>query len=130
MPNKLTIGHLAQACDVNVETIRYYQRIGIIGEPEKPAQGFRQYPASDIDRVLFIKRAQALGFSLQEINELLALDESCCEDVREKAIEKRDHIEAQIKDLQQLKSSLDDLIDACCHNSKSDGCPIITALKT
>ncbi len=130
MQKSLSIGRLAATCGVNVETIRYYQRIGIISEPEKPAQGFRQYPASDIDRILFIKRAQALGFSLQEINELLALNESCCEDVRERAIEKRDHIEAQIKDLQQLRSSLDDLIDACCRNSKSDGCPIITALKT
>ena len=63
----LTIGQLARSAGVNVETVRYYQRIGLIGEPPKPRQGYRSYPPATADRIRFIKRAQGLGFSLKEI---------------------------------------------------------------
>ncbi|MDH5395174.1 MAG: MerR family DNA-binding protein, partial [Gammaproteobacteria bacterium] len=111
MNNKsLTIGFLAKAADVNIETIRYYQRIGIISEPTKPAQGYRVYPTETLKRIRFIKRAQQLGFSLQEINELLELGEGNCADVRQRAEGKRTHIDQQIHDLQNLRNTLDELI--------------------
>ena len=74
----MTIGNLAKAAGVNVETIRYYQRIGLVDEPDKPAQGYRRYPASIIDRIRFIKRAQELGFRLNEIIDLLSLNDGNC----------------------------------------------------
>ncbi|HEV2398205.1 MAG TPA: MerR family transcriptional regulator, partial [Candidatus Sulfotelmatobacter sp.] len=75
MSENLTIGILAKHSDVNVETIRYYQRRGLLQEPSKPSGGFRQYPQESVKRVRFIKRAQMLGFTLEEIQGLLALDE-------------------------------------------------------
>ena len=73
---ELTIGSLADEAGVNVETIRYYQRRGLMPEPDKPAQGYRRYDATTVKRVRFIKRAQALGFTLEEIGGLLKLDEA------------------------------------------------------
>ena len=70
---ELTIGRLAQSAGVNVETIRYYQRVGLLKEPEKPAYGYRHYPPDTVARIRFIKRAQQLGFTLEEISELLSL---------------------------------------------------------
>ena len=69
----LTIGRLAKAAEVNIETIRHYQRKGLIVEPEKPLGGFRHYPDTSVDRIRFVKRAQQLGFSLEEIKQLLCL---------------------------------------------------------
>ena len=129
MKNKpLTIGFLAKAADVNIETIRYYQRIGLITEPKKPAQGYRIYPNENLIRIHFIKRAQQLGFSLQEINELLELGEGHCDDVRLRAEQKRTQIDRQIKDLKKLRSTLNELISSCHENSKSDHCAIVETL--
>ena len=78
----LTIGKLARAASVKIETIRYYQRIGLLEEPDKPQIGYRQYPVTDIARLLFVKRAQNLGFTLKEIVELLSFGEDRCESVK------------------------------------------------
>ncbi len=123
----LTIGHLARAAGVNVETVRYYQRVGLVTEPHKPASGYRQYPADTIERIRFIKRAQKLGFSLKEINELLALGEGHCEDVRQRAEHKQRKIEQQIADLEAMKATLESLIQACTENGQAH-CPIIETL--
>jgi len=124
----LTIGHLAKAAEVNVETIRYYQRINLITEPVKPSQGYRVYPEETLKRIQFIKRAQQLGFSLKEVEELLQLGEGHCEDVRQLAELKRDKIEQQINDLKNLKRTLNELILCCKSNSASSSCAIVEVL--
>lgn len=124
----LTIGRLARAAGVNVETIRYYQRLGLVPEPPRPTGGYRHYPPETVDRVRFIKRAQRLGFTLQEIGELLALGDGACDDVRRRAERKRTRIAAQIRDLQALQATLDRLITCCREGDGSGGCPIIESI--
>jgi len=124
----LTIGFLAKAAEVNVETIRYYQRIGLITEPKKPSQGYREYPEETLKRIKFIKRAQQLGFSLQEIEELLGLGESHCNDVRLRAEQKRSQIDKQINDLQSLRNTLNQLIHSCNSDSDTSNCAIVETL--
>ncbi len=125
---KLTIGRLAKAAQVNLETIRYYQRIGLLTEPAKPVQGFRIYPSEFITRIRFIKRAQQLGFKLQEIAELLQMGDGHCEDVRVRAELKRQQISQQISDLENLRETLDTLINNCHRDKRSGHCPIIETL--
>ena len=124
----LTIGFLAKAAEVNIETIRYYQRIGLITEPDKPASGYRIYPTDTLKRIKFIKRAQQLGFSLSEIAELLQLGEGNCADVRQRAEEKRAHIDQQISDLNNLRNTLSELISACQSESDTHHCAIVETL--
>lgn len=126
----LTIGFLAKAADVNIETIRYYQRIGLIDEPNKPAQGYRTYSEAALKQIHFIKRAQQLGFSLAEIDELLHLGDGQCNDVRHRAEVKRNQIEKQIRDLQNLRKTLNKLINSCNKNSDTGHCAIVEALTT
>lgn len=124
----LTIGHLARAAGVNIETVRYYQRLVLIQEPPKPLEGYRQYPADTVDRIKFIKRAQQLGFSLKEIAELLDLGNGHCTDVRVRAEKKRAHIDQQINDLKKLRKTLDNMIKACQTDNDMAHCPIVEAL--
>lgn len=124
----MTIGRLAEAAGVNVETIRYYQRIGLISEPKKPQQGYRKYTHEALEQIKFTKRAQQLGFSLQEIADLLELSDGHCSDVRKRAEKKRDKIKKQIKDLQSLQATLDQLIDTCNFGGGNHICPIIETL--
>ena len=129
MKNKpLTIGHLAKAAEVNVETIRYYQRVKLITEPNKPTQGYRIYPEETLKRIKFIKRAQQLGFSLKEIEELLHLGEGHCEDVRQLAEVKRTQIDKQINDLKNLRNTLSQLITSCKSDSDNSHCAIVETL--
>lgn len=123
----LTIGRLAKAAGVNIETIRYYQRIGLVKEPGKPATGFRKYTANIIEQIKFVKRAQQLGFSLQEISDLISIGNGHCSDVRVRAEEKRNKIDKQIRDLQALRNTLDQLISECADNNRQQ-CPIIETL--
>lgn len=126
--DKLTIGHLARAAGVNVETVRYYQRLALIQEPPKPLEGYRYYPSEAIDRLKFIKRAQQLGFSLKEIAELLELGDGNCADVRTRAEEKRAQINQQISDLKNLRETLDTLIRSCETDKNPAHCPIVENL--
>lgn len=129
MKNKpLTIGHLAKTAEVNVETIRYYQRVKLITEPNKPTQGYRIYPEETLKRIKFIKRAQQLGFSLKEIEELLQLGEGHCEDVRQLAEIKRTQIDKQINDLKNLRNTLSQLITSCKSDSDNSHCAIVETL--
>ncbi len=125
MTQPLTIGRLAAKAGINVESVRYYERVGLIEQPPKPLSGYRHYPAELVDRIRFIKRAQAYGFSLNEIKDLLAIGEGHCHDVQQKAIAKRRHIKKQIKDLNRLVKALDQLIGACESNRSEQGCPIV-----
>ncbi|MEE9337302.1 MAG: MerR family DNA-binding protein [Methylococcaceae bacterium] len=96
---KLTIGKLAEQSNVTIETIRHYQRTKLLREPEKPANGFREYPVETIEIIRFIKHAQQSGFSLKEISELLSLDDRHCSDVRKIAELKLQKIDEQINNL-------------------------------
>lgn len=113
---------------VNVETVRYYQRLGLIEAPPRPAEGYRSYVPETIDRIRFIKRAQRLGFSLQEVSELLALGQDHCGDVRRHAEEKLAQIAGQIADLKRLQASLEALVRACQAGGRPACCPIVEAL--
>jgi len=125
----LTIGKLADRSGVNVETIRYYQRLGLILEPTKPAQGFRRYPVADIARVRFIRRAQQLGFTLKEIGELLDLGDGHCQEVQQLARLKIEKIEERLRDLQSMRGALLDLLSQCEVADRSDiHCALIEAL--
>ena len=124
----MTIGRLAHAANVNIETIRYYQRVGLIREPKKPQQGFRKYQHETLEQIIFIKRAQQLGFSLTEIADLLELGDGHCSDVRKRAEKKRDKIAKQIKDLQALQTTLERLINACQSGRGNQKCPIVETL--
>ncbi|WJW76380.1 MerR family transcriptional regulator [Thiohalobacter sp. IOR34] len=129
MDRDLTIGQLARRAGVHVETIRYYQRRGLLHQPPRPAGGYRRYSAASVARIQFIRRAQQLGFSLREIGELLQLGEGHCAGVRERAAAKRAQIQDQIRDLQRLQATLERLIDSC-HETPGTPCPIVQALST
>ena len=126
--SSLTIGKLAKAADVNIETIRHYQRQDLISQPEKPISGFRHYPNETIDRIRFIKRAQHIGFSLKEIHQLLSLGSHHCADVQVLAQEKRELIQAQVEGLLTIQSVLDDLITSCQSDQAAEQCAFIDAL--
>lgn len=125
---KLTIGRLASAAGVNVETVRYYQRVGLIREPARPLQGFRHYSVETVARIRFIKAAQRLGFTLPEIAQLLQLGDGQCDDVLQLAMEKRAHIEARLADLEAMRETLEQLIRACDSKEGHRACPIVQAL--
>ena len=127
--SELTIGSLADEAGVNVETIRYYQRRGLMPEPDKPAQGYRRYDATTVKRVRFIKRAQALGFTLEEIGGLLKLDEAhACAETRERASHKLQTIDTKLADLVAMRKALTALLCQCDAGAMKGNCPIIHAL--
>ena len=129
MSDRLTIGVLAKRGGVNIETIRYYQRRALLEEPLKPRGGFRRYPEESVKRVLFIKRAQTLGFTLEEIQGLLALDErKACMETRGIAAHKLQLIVQKIADLSKMKKSLARLVRSCDASAAGAPCPIIHLL--
>jgi MerR family mercuric resistance operon transcriptional regulator len=121
----LTIGKLAKQTEVTVETIRHYQRIGLLVEPDKPDSGYRQYSADAITNIRFIKRAQQAGFTLKEIATLLSLDGSHCADVRQLAELKCQQIDQHIKSLTALRQALDSLVNTCQQTDSSARCAIL-----
>jgi len=123
----LTIGKVAKQANVTIETIRYYQRKGLLTEPDKPASGYRQYPVGAIARICFIKRAQQAGFSLKEIAELLSLESGQCEDIRKLAERKRQQIDRQIENLSILRNALDERVRACMDDATINHCSLIDA---
>ena len=126
---ELTIGRLADEAGVNVETIRYYQRRGLMQEPDKPTHGHRRYASDSVKRVRFIKRAQVLGFTLEEIGSLLELDEAhACAETREMASHKLEIIETKLADLMAMRKALAALLRQCNAGAMKGNCPIIQAL--
>ena len=126
---ELSIGSLAKAADVNVETIRYYQRRGLVDEPSKPLGGHRRYAAAAAARVRFIKRAQQLGFTLEEIKDLLLLEDGqSCREARLLAERKLGLIERRVADLNRMRRSLKALIAQCARGKRPRSCPIIATL--
>ena len=129
MSEQLTIGAVAKAAGVNVETIRYYQRRGLVDEPSKPLGGHRRYAPSAASRVRFIKRAQQLGFTLEEVTGLLRLqDGQSCRETRLLAEHKLAMIEDRIADLTRMRRMLNGLIKECVAGQRPRSCPIIATL--
>jgi MerR family mercuric resistance operon transcriptional regulator len=129
MNDELTIGRLAKAAGVNVETIRYYQRRGLVDEPTKPLGGHRRYPPSAASRVRFIKRAQQLGFTLDEVTGLLRLEDGqSCRETRLLAERKLTLIEMRLADLTRMRRTLKGLIAECAGGQRPRSCPIIATL--
>lgn len=127
----LTIGALAKNAAVNTETVRYYQSRGLLTTPKKALGGIRRYPPEAAQRIRFIKRAQALGFTLEEIASLLELnDGKNCASTRLLAEHKLEEIEARIADIQSIRDALKELIAACRSKNSQRCCPIIETLGT
>jgi len=127
-----TIGALAKRASVNVETIRFYQRRGLLVEPERPLGGIRRYTELDVQRVRFIRQGQKLGFSLNEVLELLSLEDGQhCREAKEIALRKLTLIRERIESLRTMETALSNLVENCANNTESVSCPIIlTLMKT
>ncbi|MBX3332107.1 MAG: heavy metal-responsive transcriptional regulator, partial [Nitrospira sp.] len=128
----LKIGQLAKQVGVNIETIRYYERLNLLGPTSRLPSGYRLYNRDSQRRLRFIKNAQALGFTLHEIEELLDLQVSStarCGDIQRKAEAKLKHVEAKVRDLQSLEAALRRLIRTCRAGQPTDRCPILTSLE-
>ena len=125
----MKISELARAAGVSVEAVRFYERKGLITQPSKPLQGYRDYSDKVLERIIFIKRAQELGFSLNEINELLLLGASQCHEAKELVTLKLTDIHHKIKHLQQMEAALTRLQACCEHNQDTATCPIIESLQ-
>lgn len=125
---ELTIGRLASKASISVETIRYYERRGLIKQPPKPRAGYRKYGNDTLQRLQFIKRAKTLGFSLGDIEKLLALSEGRCADVQPIAEQKLNHVKTKVQDLLRLEDALKHLVRQCRDNMDEAHCPIIETL--
>ncbi|MCO5108805.1 MAG: Hg(II)-responsive transcriptional regulator [Burkholderiaceae bacterium] len=125
-----TIGALAETAGVNVETIRFYQRKGLMPEPEKPYGSIRRYGAAELARVRFIKSAQRLGFSLEEVGELLKLEDGArCSEARQLAEQKLVDVRQKLSDLQRIESVLAGLVARCSAVRGRVNCPLIASLQ-
>lgn len=128
---RLTTGQLAKKAGVNIETVRYYERRGLIPEPPRRDSGHRQYSQDAIARIQFIKHAKELGFSLKEIDELLSLrvnPDTTCADVKKRTEAKIIDIEEKLLSLQRIKRALTKLAEECRGRGPTSECPILDAL--
>lgn len=127
----LSIGQLAKAAGVGVETVRFYEREGLLPEPPRRASGYRQYPSDAVGRIRFIRRAKDLGFTLREIAELLDLrvdPDKTCADVRALARAKLGAVEQKMNDLARIKAALEKLANACRGQGPTSECPILDSI--
>jgi MerR family mercuric resistance operon transcriptional regulator len=128
----LTIGQLARRARVNRETVRYYERRRLLQRPSRSIAGYRVFPDAAIKRLRFIRRAKMLGFSLEEIKELLARrvgSIDTCDRVRERNLIKIADIDRKIEALRQIRTSLNSLVTACSRRRKTNECPILDSLE-
>ncbi len=127
--SQLTIGEFAASAGVNVETIRFYQRKGLLTEPERPYGSIRRYGDAEVSRVRFVKSAQRLGFSLEEVAELLRLEDGAhCQEARGLAEHKLVDVREKLDDLRCIESVLSTLVEDCRSAKGSISCPLISAL--
>ena len=127
----LTRGEVAQKVGIGIETLRFYERKRLIPEPPRSDSGYRLYPQHIISRLLFIKRAQELGFSLKEISELLDLrvdPSTSCADVKEQAQARIADVQQKIRDLQKMRKALERLTAACSGQGPTSECPILARI--
>ncbi|MEJ2346753.1 MAG: heavy metal-responsive transcriptional regulator [Gammaproteobacteria bacterium] len=128
----LSIGQVAQRAGISVETIRYYEKQGLLAKPRRSAAGYRQYSDDAVRRLRFIQRAKDLGFTLREIRELLVLRTEpgvSCADVRKQAMDKITGIERKVRRLTQMRDALRTLADECDTDAPVSKCPILEALE-
>lgn len=129
--DEFSIGDLAKQAKVNIETVRYYERRGLIAAPPRNKSGHRQYSRDAVRRTEFIKRSQALGFSLKEIEEILALrvtPESTCADMKSHVAEKLLDVENKIDELARIRGALNRLLERCTGKGPIGSCPILEEL--
>ncbi|MGI9042098.1 MAG: MerR family transcriptional regulator [Gemmatimonadales bacterium] len=135
MPGKqgaMTIGEIAAASRVNIQTVRYYERRGLLATPERTPAGYRKYSSEVVLRIRFIKRAQELGFTLEEIAELLALrvrHGGACGEVSRRTKVKIAVVQQKLRELERLKRALERLVEACRRRAPTAECPILEALE-
>jgi len=132
MPDILKTGELAREAGVNVETIRFYERKGLLPEPPRRSSGYREYPLEAVRRIRFIQRAKELGFTLREIKGLLELrvnPETTCGLVRERATEKIADVKRKIADLRKIEKALRQLTASCSGSGPKESCPILYHLE-
>ena len=128
--DQMTIGALAEQAGINVESIRFYQRKGLLSEPGRPQGSIRRYGRTELGRVRFIKSAQRLGFSLVEISDLLQLEDgSHCGEAREQAEKKLSDVRTKLAELARIERVLADLVQRCCAASGKVCCPLIATLQ-
>ena len=128
----LSIGQVAKQAGISVETIRYYEKQGLLAKPGRSASGYRQYAVQAVRRLRFIQRAKDLGFTLREVRELLALRAEpgvSCADVRKQAMDKISGIERKVRRLTQMRDALQTLADECDTKTPLSECPILEALQ-
>jgi Hg(II)-responsive transcriptional regulator len=129
---RLTIGELAREAGVNVQTVRYYERRGLLEEPPRRASGYREYPESDVARLGFIRRAQGLGFTLAEIGDLLSLrvdPRTTSADVHRRVEEKLADVEEKLAGLRRIQGALQELAASCKSHGPVGDCPFLEALE-
>ena len=130
LPDTFTIGALARAAGVNIETIRFYQRKGLLPEPARAYGSIRRYTPNDFARLRFIKSAQRLGFTLEEVAQLLKLEDGAhCGEARVLAEEKLADVRARLADLHKIELALAQLVHDCCSAQATVACPLIGALQ-
>jgi MerR family mercuric resistance operon transcriptional regulator len=130
MPETYTIGTLAQRTGVHLETIRYYQRRGLVSEPDRPLGGIRRYTEDHVRRLRFVRQAQELGFSLDEVGELLKLEDGAhCREARTLGERRLADVRNKLTDLQRIESALAGLVDRCGSVKGRVRCPLITTLQ-
>jgi MerR family mercuric resistance operon transcriptional regulator len=128
--DNLSIGAFAEAAGVNVETIRFYQRKGLLSEPQRPYGSIRRYRQADVARLRFVKTAQKLGFTLDEIGQLLRLEDGThCHEAAELAGLRLADVRARLVDLQRIESALSQLVQQCRSSGENVSCPLIAALQ-
>ena len=130
--SSLRTGELAKQAGVNVETLRFYEREGLLAEPPRRASGYREYPADTVQRIRFIQRAKELGFTLREIKGLLELrvdPGTTCAEVKEQAAEKVAAVKQKISDLKKIERALNKLMNTCRDTAPIDECPILKHLE-
>ena len=123
-------GQIAQQAGIHLETLRYYERLGLLPSPPRRSSGYREYPTETLPLLRFIKRAQELGFTLAEIDDLLCLRSSqqSCESVRAAALTKIDNIDRKVKSLLAMKQALTTLSETCATEGEGRHCPLLEAL--
>ena len=123
-----TIGKLAKELNINVETIRFYEKEGLISQPTKPENGYRLYGNAITNKLKFIAKAKALGFTLKEISSLMSMENNCVQ-VESLGLQKLEIIRNKISDLQRLESVISEMTNSCKTNQDQSFCPIIDSLK-
>lgn len=124
----MRVGKLCKAADVGLQTVRYYQRIGLLRKPPRPFEGYRAYSRDDLVRLRFIRHAQQLGFSLEDVAVLLRLTRDDCDDARSVALHKLDIVRQKIASLGRIAAVLEAIAVRCKSRGKYRGCPIIETL--